>query len=791
MKKTSTLIAVLVLLFCGISRMQASVISPSQAKEVAAQFMAEKTARKELKTDVVFDAVDRNNRPYLYAVHTTQEGGYVIVSGDDRFAKVLAYSDSRLYDEQDMPDNMRAWLQGYIDEMRYLESIDYQPTLRSTSSEKPAIAPLIETIWGQNTPFNDSCPVDINGSRSITGCVATAMAQLINYHIQHYGAPTATIAEIEGYTTAWHQLTVDTIPAGTPLPDKSLLVNNYRSDAPVAPTEEQKKAVAQLMLYCGTSVKMDYASGSSAAYSEDVPEALITKFGFDNSTHAIRRTDYSYAEWMDVIYSELAVSRPVYHNGSSSGGGHAFIVDGYDGKGLFHVNWGWNGKSNDYFALSVLNPDDEGQAGASSSSDGYNISQRAIIGTRINSGETWERPIYLNTGNLRTEGQDVLFSAYNRTGETHSFDYGIGMVDETGTITLVGKYLYREDLKTGTGWANVRRPVPTDATYAGTTQKIVPISRERGTEKWYTSMSTDFAYFTAEYDSEGVPTLTAHPTTHLTAGDIYINSSTFVGEVQYVKTLLTNDGDEFYGTLYLFASPDETKGDYVSRIGVTALEGTTQEISIDWTPKETGTYNLWIAQDKDGEEVLCSSSVTIIEDPALIGKILAITGFSLDGLDAKSMQVDTETGIRTFDIYSDHFDGQVKITNLSSETVTYSFRILFDRYDEATGTFINDTYTGTYKNREFTAGQRRTFNIVDRKAEVNNTYRMRLHRVDSNPEEDLDTHFLFRMRTKDVQKNENVQRDNVQGTKILRNGKLYLMYDGKMYDVQGRLIDDL
>ena len=777
-----------VLLLCGVIPMQAGVVTPARAKELAAQYIPQKQVSR-MEAAVVFDAKDKAGQPYLYAVNMPEQGGYVLVSGDDRFAKVLGYSQNGLFNEQEMPENKRAWLQGYIEEMKYLESIHYQPTLRSTSSVKAPIEPLIETIWGQSTPYNNLCPLD-NGSRSKTGCVATAMAQLINYHIQHYDAPDSTIAYIEGYYTKDLQLKVDSIPAGTQIPDKSLLLNNYRKNTTA--TDEQKEAVAKLMLYCGTSVQMNYASGSSGANSDSVPNALISKFGFDNTAHMIYRDDYTYAIWMDSVYAELAAARPVYHSGHSSGGGHAFLIDGYK-DGLFHINWGWNGDDNDYYALSVLNPDDDGQVGASSSSDGYTISQKVIVGTQINTGRTRDIPICMDTYNIRVQTRNdtafVLFSAFNETGETHSFNYGIGILDEEGNITVVGKYYVKDSLLNNRGYNTVRRPVLPNVDLANTTQTIVPISREKGTEKWYTKLPV-VAYVQADYDAAGAPTLTAHPTVQLAAGEITVPSNKLTRETQRVNTTLTNNGEEFYGNLYLFASLNEEKGKYVSMVGLTALEGSTQEVSIDWTPKNAGTYTLWIAQDTKGEEVLCSSDVTITENPIYAGKILAINGISIDGLDADSKQVDPVTGVRTYDIYADKFDGSVRVVNLTSDTIVCSLKVLFDQYDEATGEYISDTCKTSYKNREFVPDGSRIFNFSNRPAEVGKTYRLRLQRTDTTPKEDLDIHYIFHMREKSTPEGiEDVEPlEGNKAKKILRDGQLYIIHGGQMYDVQGRKI---
>jgi len=501
----------------------AKAVTPEQAQQAAMRFMADRQntvqaasntssqgmpgkapVMREWKTAAVFNATDRTGQPYLYAVQAAQQEGFVLVSGDDRFADVLGYSDSGSLDEKLMPENMRAWLQGYIREMRYLDSIGYEPSVISrqpsaAGSQMSAIAPLIETTWNQGTPYNDLCPLDNSNKRSVTGCVATAVAQVVNFHMQHYNTPTAIIADIPAYTTKTQGLSVAGVPAGTSLPDRNLLLNSYSG----TPTDAQKTAVAQLMLYCGTGVQMNYGSGSSSASSSAVPKALINYFGFDATARQEKRSNYTYAGWKELIYGELATSRPVYYSGGSSGGAHAFVVDGCDSNELFHVNWGWGGSSDGYFALSVMNPGDNSQIGASSSSDGYTIDQAAVVGVQLNSGETIDHPICLMTSNLRANGQDATFAAFNHTGETYSFHAGIGFIDEAGTITHINHGTYN-DLKDNYGYNSLTQTVPTKKSYANQTKKIIPISRKASIlAKWYAGSNTDIYYYIAKYDANG------------------------------------------------------------------------------------------------------------------------------------------------------------------------------------------------------------------------------------------------------------------------------------------------
>ena len=762
MKKNHVFTLAAMLIVMVSASVWANPVSPEQARQVASGFLSGKTvvdrvtgkrvprrapAQNEMETKVVFDATDSLGQPLMYAVNFKTQGGFVLVSGDDRFNEVLGYSDSEQFDEQNMPENMRAWLQGYVDEMNHLKSINYQPTLRrAPATTKTAVEPLITTKWNQGSPYNNLCPIDTDNKRSITGCMATAMAQVVNYHIQHYNAPTALIADIPAYTTRSHSLHVDAIPAGTAIPDKSLLLDVYDNNA----TEEQNTAVAQLMLYCGASIGMDYTS-SSASGTKATAGPMIDYFGFDTTTRYLKRINFGYIEWLDMVYGELAASRPMYYSGASSGGGHAFVVDGYDGAGMFHVNWGWGGHANGYYALSAMNPNDEGQPGASSSSDGYIIDQHMMIGAQINTGATLppdETCLRMTANNFRIDEQKVVFGAFNWTGEEHGFDYGIGYLEVSGEITPI-TYSSVDKMGINYGWSTLSYTVPTNTDYANMTRKVIPIGRVKGTETWCSATNEEKDYFLAEYDADGVPHLTVvqpQPVVDLQASSLSVTSNKFVNTEQTVRVSLTNNGDEYYGTLSLFVSTDETIGKETSYTGVEALPGSTQDIDFYWTPEATGTYKLSVCQYNKEENVLATTSVTITTDPGLDGKKVIVTYITYGGLDEDSWQTDATTGVRTVNIYAEALNsGWMRIENKSDETQEFSFKVYFDRYNETTGEFEIDEQAKAYNSITLAPGGGHSFwaNRSDRTQ--GNTYRVRIARTDVSPEVDLDDHIAIRV----------------------------------------------
>ena len=377
----------------------AAPITKEQARQAASQFLTSKggihrAAAQLAELPPVLNAVDKAGNPYIYAFNAGNNAGYVLVSGDDRFVDVLGYSNSGSFDNSNMPDNMRAWLQGYVDEMKWaiqhgdadLSKLQKAPRRADVKKE---IVPLMKTHWNQGAPYNSFVPEYEAGKLSATGCVATAMAQAMYYNKWPVEAMTDGIPAY-----VWKDQNLGPLPSTTF--DWDLMLEDYTyhqewnqetekyENVPDF-NEYQANAVAHLMLYCGYSVEMNYGA-SSGTSTHRVADALKEYYDYASTTTYLSRNAYSYGNWIELIYHELAQNRVVVYNGQSSGGGHAFICDGYQGEDYFHINWGWGGTSDDYFKLSVLNPYEQG-IGGSSTRDGFTTGQGAIVGIQKNGGE--------------------------------------------------------------------------------------------------------------------------------------------------------------------------------------------------------------------------------------------------------------------------------------------------------------------------------------------------------------------------------------------------------------------
>lgn len=287
----------------------------------------------------------------LYIFNVENNGGFVIVSGDDRTKEILGYSDKGHIDYGNIPDNMRAWLEGYSEEISNLGQRN--PIKKEEHSSLTPIKPLIQTKWGQGEPYNWLCPIH-NDKFCFTGCLPTAIAQILYYHKW----PQKILPSLEGYKYEGY----DVEEIGETLFEWDKMKCNYKEDY----SREEAMAVAELMRYCGQSMQTwYYISGSITSWWSfggcfargDLTNLFTDVFGYNVNTVTIRRNYFQTKVWEGFIYNEISEGRPVLYSGDGNGS-HMFICDGYDENGLFHINWGWNGTSDGYFCLSIYDTDD-------------------------------------------------------------------------------------------------------------------------------------------------------------------------------------------------------------------------------------------------------------------------------------------------------------------------------------------------------------------------------------------------------------------------------------------------
>lgn len=366
-----------------------------QAKEIALR----QAAQLGISMDETSSAKAKSKRvksvsgevPAYYVFPNGEGKGFTVVSGDDRLPEVVGYSDKGTYDEENLPSNYVGFMKAYEEMVGQLDNGDSRASasiaeakaLRSSGYQQPTVAPLLGSIqWNQMTPYNNMCPKYNGSDRSVTGCVATAMAQVMMY----YQYPKTLQTDIPAYVSRTKHLSIPQINKGESY-DWDNMLPQYASYEPLNYTDAQAAAVAKLLYHCGVACEMDYGPSSGANVT---PAILSTYFGYDSDLmQDVNRDVFTLAEWSQIMDKELTAKRPILYSGRSSDGGHEFVCDGTDGNGLYHINWGWGGYQDGYFDVTILNPD-KGGAGSGSAPDGYNQYCSMIVGIAPDNGKVDE-----------------------------------------------------------------------------------------------------------------------------------------------------------------------------------------------------------------------------------------------------------------------------------------------------------------------------------------------------------------------------------------------------------------
>ena len=301
----------------------------------------------------------------FYVLNQAPSAGYVIISADDRLPEVLGYSDNGNFNLDNAPDNMKWLLSQYERQIALmLSSADYPVAAAETDYRdgwKP-VEPLIKSKWDQGFPYNNMCP-EIDEDRCITGCVATAMAQIMNYHKWPETGRGS-------HSYVWNGQTLSKDFSTITFDWANIQDEYWGNDSQAA-----QDAVATLMSACGVSVNMGYGAWLSTASNYYVLPAFTEYFQYD--AKFINRETMPLTDWETLVYTELENARPIYYSGANSSmEGHAFVCDGYSHDGLFHINWGWSGYLDGYYRLGVLDPYDDGI------DNGYSGGETIVYGIR-------------------------------------------------------------------------------------------------------------------------------------------------------------------------------------------------------------------------------------------------------------------------------------------------------------------------------------------------------------------------------------------------------------------------
>lgn len=437
MKKLSISLVMVLVAIAG----WAKVVDPNQALKIAKNFLQTNVAKlssAELELVQTCGSADINQIPYYYVFNVSNGDGFVMISADDRVLPILGYSAETDFNTNKTAEGAKKWFEGYKNQIRYTISsvTEASPVVKAAwkklqDADAPqkggaSVNPLLTTRWNQSPYYNDDCP-----GGSVTGCVATAMAQVMKY----WNYPESG----QGYHS-YNEDNYGTLSAnfgGT----------TYQWSSMPNTISGPNQAISTLMYHCGVSVDMNYSPESSGAYViEDYAQdpninaehALKTFFGYKSSMKGELRSQYSEAAWIDKLKVELDAARPIIYAGFGSGGGHCFVADGYDNNDYFHMNWGWGGSENGYFEINALNP---GTLGTGGGSGGFNSNQQAIFGMEppATTGTNYDVAIHTDISPSSTQinylsAFSVSVNFINTGNATFIGDFGMAILDQDMNI---------------------------------------------------------------------------------------------------------------------------------------------------------------------------------------------------------------------------------------------------------------------------------------------------------------------------------------------------------------------
>jgi photosystem II stability/assembly factor-like uncharacterized protein len=360
MKKVQLLVIAFFLFFNAFGQQ----VEKNEAEEIAKNFMQHVAAdkQKEFKVKNVIEGKHKSETTsYIF---NFADGGFIITSANKRAEPILGYSkNSSIPKSYKELTNFNKWFSTYNKTIHQIKSeklpsldkkwgkIEKNNLKKSATSKE--VSALLTTKWGQSNGYNKYAPEGVP-----IGCVATAMAQVMNYH------------EFPAKGVSWHQY--EHPDYGIQKAYFDTTTYNWGS----MPDEQSNDAIAELMYHCAVSVDMNFNPSGSGASDVSIPLVMDNYFKYTQSMDYVYKSEYTDSEWINLLKSELDNSRPILYSGTNDNSGHEFVCDGYDSNDNFHFNWGWEGAADGYYAIGNLNPQ----------STSFNQNNAAVIGLEPGTG---------------------------------------------------------------------------------------------------------------------------------------------------------------------------------------------------------------------------------------------------------------------------------------------------------------------------------------------------------------------------------------------------------------------
>ncbi len=652
----------------------AKSITEQQAQSVATSFMIGKTL-KPIEAKAVQSGPRRAKaaQPAYYVFNAASNGGYVIVSGDDRTVPVLGYADNGAFDPTNVPPALQYMLEGYAAQIDALDA-GAQPALAGVVAAP--ISMLLKSQWSQSAPYNNKLPT-YNGSRCVVGCVATAMAQIMRYH-----KSPASLPSLPAYTTSGLNISMPALSATN--------INwNAMGDFNANDNSSGAQAVATLSLYCAQSVQMNLSPSASGSSDFLASQALANKFGYTNARY-VNRNGYSQSAWEQMIIDELQAGRPVMYSGQASGG-HSFVCDGYDGNGRFHINWGWGGLSDGYFLLSVLNPYAQG-TGGSNSAYGYINSQAIVIGIAPAATNNNQRPLYIEELGLENPATTqytrssryedfyvpVTFRIFNLNASKINFDHAYGIYDTNGNLTGVIHDRNVGEIEPLSGFSGGRSLIFGSGQTSGT-YIIRALSKVQGTQDWLLCDGSDVNYLKVTINNNTVNTtlMGAKGEFKYQFNSAGTEGSLEAGRPMTIRANVTNIGtSDMAKTVYLFVDGNNT-----SQSLAVMKAGEQGEVTFEFKAPSAGNHTARFTLNSDGTNPfgLYNFTTTAGTNPTFTGSVV------VNNLANASQNI----------VRGNKFKLTLSVANSSSATHKCDVAVKIFRQTSSTGGTLLQTHTRT------------------------------------------------------------------------------------------------
>ena len=627
-----------------------------------------------------------------YYVYAGDAGtGFVIVAKETMMPAIVGYSASGTYDTETMPDGLTFFLEAYEDMVERASEGDNGTISRimqaraAKAKGSSAVEPLLDDIaWGQDEPYNNMCPT-ISGSSTVAGCGAVAMSQIMRFH-KHPASLQADIPSYS-YTLNGSSVTIDEIEAGYEY-DWDNMLPSYSGSY----TDEEAEAVAALVYHAGAALETYYAW--SASSTRTPYDEMYTYFDYDEDTYQLLyASSFNLNDWNEIMQSELSAGRPIFYMGNTSDDdGHAFVCDGVDDSGLYHINWGWTGSQNGYFDITILNPE-KGGIGSGDSEDGYNRDCCMIVGITPDNGET-DEPYYYQpaadvysienfsitsksrSSSTETFGISVEYEITNYTFENFSGMIGVGILEDDGSVS----HIYGETHISLNAKSDIYINAATcdfDLSYAfpiGNSVIVAVYSTDNGST-WQMCGSGEYnaiivnATETTLTEVDRTVSATVEAAEELLAGTNNL----------FTLTATNTLGAEFTGSLYVYVSTSTSQpSDYDESFYLRIPTNDSVSISFDIAFEDAGTVYVWV-EDEFGNILVDAKefSVSDNDDPEL-----TVTSFTTN---ASSTDYDTENYY-----YSSYL---VKVPKVYGDTLFVTWTI-----ENTGGTYRGDMITKRWEH---------------------------------------------------------------------------------------------